>query len=211
MYDILSNNAIKNDGLFPNISDEEILSLADIVNSKILIDTFKLMEKKIFHLICNTDEEKKFRSNLLLYNHQHALLKLNFHYLSEKFGLKSDYNLFCISTIDLEKVQERIFKDTGNKIDLIVLARNGIFSDLITFLNSLENVEFTEDDEESIYDNFYYVSYIEVVLPYLTQEQLKFISSYVKGINFNSKMIGNDIRGLIRKRINKMLEEEENE
>ena len=48
----------------------------------------------------------------------------------------------------------------------------------------------------TIYDNLFFVSYLEVLLEYLNINQLEIISSYCDRTNFNNKMIINIIQTL---------------
>lgn len=197
-YDKLTKNCIRNNNLFEFLDENELLSIADIVNSKIMIDSFKLMLKKISELECNSDYEKKLKKEFLLYIMQHALFKLSIGYASEKLSLKNGYNISKIESVDLNQIEDQIFDATGNKPDLIVFARDNIFADFMDFLNLLENANFDTDDLENIYDNLYFITYMEVIIKYLNKEQLAFVSSYINGINFNNKLIANNIRRLVK-------------
>lgn len=202
-----TGNVIVNNGLFSFLDENTKLSVSDIVYSKIMIDTFLITLKKISELTCTNDEQRKFVKELKDYNNQHAILKLNLHELSEMIAIDSNYDLARIESIDLDMVKRHMVTDRENDIDLKQLVNDKVFFDFMACLGEFESTTLDGEDVEGVYDNLYFVSYLEVLLDYLDRNQLNFIASYCSGIKFKNKMIAENVRRLIRNKITNVTEE----
>ena len=205
--DKILGNSIVNNACFPFLDRNVKLSISDIVYSKIMIDTFLLTLKKISELTCTNDEQRKFAKELNDYNTQHALLKLNLHELSEIVAIDSNYDLTSVKPIDLDEVKRHMVNNRMSGIDLKQLVNDKVFSDFMACLDEFEHTSLDDGDVEGVYDNLYFVSYLEVLLDYLDKNQLNFISSYCNGIKFKNKMISGNVRRLIRNKITSIMEE----
>ena len=203
---ILGNSIVNND-CFPFLGRNVKLSISDIVYSKIMIDTFLLTLKKISELTCTNDEQRKFAKELNDYNTQHALLKLNLYELSEMVVIDTNYDLTSVKPIDLDEVKRHMVNNRMSGIDLKQLVNDKVFSDFMACLDEFEHTSLDDGDVEGVYDNLYFVSYLEVLLDYLDKNQLNVISSYCNGIKFKNKMISGNVRRLIRNKITSIMEE----
>jgi len=92
-------------------------------------------------------------------------------------------------------------------IDLKHLVNDKALSDFMACLGEFECTSLDGGDVEGVYNNLYFVSYLEVLLDYLDKNQLNFISSYCNGIKFKNKMISGNVRRLIRNKITSIMEE----
>ena len=200
-FDKLNGLTIVNGNVFPFLNANKKLSISDIINSKIVIDTILLVTRKIASLNCSNAEEQEFADELENLNRQHALYKLNLYELSETIAIKHNYQLNEISPIDLTKIEDKITTLTSESIKLTNLANSQIFRDFMTFLNSFQHARLIASDIESIYDNLYFISHLEVLLPYLTKEQLYRAYNHCLAMKFKNSLIRQNVNAVIKRRI----------
>ena len=110
VYDRLRNYTINLHDLFPKIDLDYELGIRDVINSKIEIDTYKLVNNKLNNLYLNDVKSNDFKNRLLNLNNQYIVLKLCMRELEEILLLKSNFDIERIDDIDLSVI-------LGNLID----------------------------------------------------------------------------------------------
>lgn len=199
-FDRLMNNSIKLMDLFPMIDIDMDLSFSDIVNSKIIIDIYKLINKKISLLKFNDNKSIEYTNKLRDLNIQNALFKLSMHELSEILFFDSLFDIDKIKDINLDQVSSILSVFRGRNIDIIDSMQNKICLDVLNILNNIVNINFNADNVILIYDNLFVVSQLEILLGYLNKSQLEVILAYCNRIKYNDKLIENNIKSLVRYR-----------
>lgn len=200
--DILINNSFKNNGLFPTLDDNLELSLLDIINSKIVIDTYKLLNNKLVSLSLKDIKSLDYAQKIDTLNIEHIFYKLSLYVLSEKLAVKSMFNISMMPTIDLNKVENRIIEEKGFEINLYEIINSRLYDSIISLIDNFKNMLLDSSDYISIYDNLVYVTQFELFLSYLTKEQLEYISSYCDGIKSDNKLVLDNIKRLVKNKIN---------
>lgn len=201
-YDILKDFKITNDDLFPTLEKKMELSIIDIINSKIIIDVYKTIYRKLNELCCDDKKSQEYIKKLNIINMQILVYKLSFYELSEELALNVCYDISKIPEIDIKMVENKIYATTGKTIDLRKLINNKVYKDVLALLDSFGIISLEPDSVDSIYDNLFFVTQIEILLSYLTKEQLGFVSLYCEGLERKNDMVIENIKKLVRNKIN---------
>lgn len=201
-FEKVYNNSIMNKDLFLNLDYNLHLSILDLINSKINIDTQKLITKKISSLTADNFDTSNYILLLKDINKVYSINYLNLYEVSERMLINSSFDINKLSTYSFEDIEKRIYADRNIKVDLKNMYNNVIFFMALNLLEIIENSKFNQNNILSIYTNLYYVSKLEILLDYLTHSQLLELldSSMKKRI---SKILKNDISNNIYIKIQK--------
>ena len=199
-YDRMRGYTINSNDLFPHLNTNIELSIVDIINSKIIIDTYKLISKKLNCLKCYDEKSNFYAKRLVVLNLQSAIYKLSMREMSELLAMDTLFEIDNIPNIDLKHVEKLLYRKLGKILD--IRSSNRRYADVINLFDRLQINEINPDNPVSIYDNLFSVSYLEILLDYLTIGQLKAISSYYEKINIKDKLIANNIKTLLKNKFN---------
>lgn len=201
-YDRMRGFSINSKDLFPHLNVDVELGIIDIVNSKIIIDTYKLICIKLNSLNWYDEKSRLYTERMIDLNLQSAIYKLSMREMSELLVLDSLFDINNIPNISLKIVEDILYKKNNKKMDVKLCVRNKSYTDAINFLNRLQTNRINPDNPVSIYDNLFSVTHLEVLLDYLSIEQLKAISSYYEKINIKDKLIAENVKRLFKDRLN---------
>ena len=147
----------------PRIDDFTLFS--SVIESKIMIDTFKLLNQKLAAIIKNDDVDSDFKEDLLTY---HKLSKYDCfttnNYL-EKLALSYGFNISRIPKIEFETIEKEF------NIKFIEESKS------IFIYYVIEGLEFliynkTNDDELAKYNELIELTRLEVLISYLNKQDL---------------------------------------
>ena len=202
VYDRLRNYTINLSELIPNYEVDFELGIRDVINSKIEIDTYKLVSKKLSNLCLSDEKSQDFRDKLLNLNNQYAVLKLCMRELAEIMLLKSNFDIDKIEDIDLSIVEGKISIDMGCDTKIRDIVKEKIYADVISLVDRLRFMSLEEDNVGNIYDNLFLTSHLEILLDYLDYDKLYEFSLYCDNISGKSMMIKNNVNCIVKKKIN---------
>ena len=203
IYDRITNNTINLKELFPQFNIDIELGIFDLNNSKIVIDTYKLINNKLNALVCYDDKSNMDVDRLSKLNMQNAIYKISMYETSELLGLISLYDLDSIISIDFKMIDEKYYKKFGKKIDIHSIVKDKFYTTSIELINRLNKNGLDGNNIVNIYDNLYLVSQLEILFDYLSISELFKISMYFDNTNIDSKLIVNNVKSLIRNQFNK--------
>lgn len=204
LYDKLLGNIVLNNGIIPTLSGDYGFSLIDLVSSKIMIDIYKLMDIKLNSLLVYDDKSKEYKNRLIELNIQYIIHRLSLNELSERMSIEYCYDIKNMPVISFDYIENSIYESCGVNIDLKNKVNSKIFKFLIGKINEFNSISMNMNNYESIYDNLLYVSIFEVLISYLTKSQLEFIWVYFNRISSDNKIISDNIKKLVRSKINEL-------
>lgn len=202
VYDRLRNYTINLHDLFPKIDLDYELGIRDVINSKIEIDTYKLVNNKLNNLYLNDVKSNDFKNRLLNLNNQYIVLKLCMRELEEILLLKSNFDIERIDDIDLSIVEDKISIDMGCDTKIRDIVKDKVYKDVKTLIDRLKFMNLNENDIGNIYDNLFLTSHLEILLDYLDINKLNEISLYCDNICGKSILIKNNVNCIIKRKIN---------
>lgn len=200
-YDIMRGYAVNSKEIFPDISVDYELSITDIVNSKINIDTYKNITRKIENLICSSSYEDCYKGKLYTLNMQNYIYKMAIKDTSELLIIDSMFDIQNIKEIDLNLIEKKYFEKTNKKIDINKTIETNIYCLVINFLDSLLSSKMDGMDINSVYYNLFMISHVEVLLDYLSIDKLNTLSLYYEKMVGTDKMISTSVKEIIKRKV----------
>lgn len=200
-YDRMRGYSINCNEIFTDIDVNMELSITDIVNSKINIDTYKLISYKLNNLVCTNDLDIMYKNNLIQLNMRNYIYKMTFKETSELLMIYSMFNIHNVLEIDLNVVEKKYFNKTGKKIHIKQIVESNIYSLTIKFLDDLLCSKIDGNDIDSIYYNLFMISHLEILLDYLSIDKLNDLSLYYGRMIGQDKMIVSSVKDLIKRKV----------
>lgn len=203
VYDRIMNNTLNLRDLFPQFNTDMELGMVDIINSKMVIDTYKLINNKLNSLVCYDDKTYEYADRLGKLNMQNAYYKISMYEMSEFLGLIPLYDLVSILSIDLKLISDKYYEKFGKNMDINEIVGNRFYTTAICLIDRLKNNKLNASSLVSIYDNLFLVSQLEILFDYLSMNELFKISMHFDEVNISSKLISNNVKSLIRGQFDK--------
>lgn len=199
-FDKKCKNTIKNGNLLKELDPNLEFSILDLINSKITIDTQKLVYNKISNLIADSDDTKNYIMMLKDIDKIYLISYLNLYEVSERLLINSSFDVERIPSFSFKELEENIFNDKGLNIDIIANYNNIFYLTSVNLIETIYQSKFNPSRVTSIYNNLYYVSKLDVLINYLNKEQLHNLLNLCNKLNIN-EMLKNDITNNINKKI----------
>ena len=187
--------------LFPGFDYDYELGIRDVINSKIEIDTYKLISRKLGSLNCSDNKSREYIDKLISLNNQYVVLKLCMRELEEILLLKASFDIDKIDDIDLSIIEDKLSIDLGKDIKIRDIIKDKVYKDVITLINRLRVMNLETDSVSNIYDNFFLTAHLEILLCYLDIDKLNAVSLYCSKISTKNIMVKNDVNLIIRMKI----------
>ena len=176
------------------VIDKDVL-LSTVIDSKIIIDTYKLVCERMDNFTNNNYEYDSDIENLVNY---HKISK--FYYLTsnnyiEKLALKYNFDIAKIPTLSFKYIQDEF------KVNFLNNAHSTFSYYIIDSMKYLENIN-TNEGILNTYLSLFEISRIEVLLSYLNMKEVNAImniwNSYYGNKNNNDALV--NVKKIIRKR-----------
>lgn len=201
VYDRNRDYTINLKELFPDYELDAELGIRDVINSKIEIDTYKMISKKLKSLNCNDKKSIEYTGKLINLNNQYVVLKLCMRELEEILLLKASFDIDKIDDIDLSIIEDKLSVNLGCDIRIRDIVKDKIYKDVITLIDRLRVMNLESDDVGNIYNNVFLTSHLEILLDYLDFEKLNAVSLYCSQIATKNEMVKNNVNLIIRRKI----------
>lgn len=199
-FDKICKNTLVNKDLFSNLDPTLKFSILDLVNSKIAIDTQKLVFNKINSLYDDTNKMENYILLLKDIDKIYAVSYLSLHEVSERLAIDCLFDVNKITTFSFSDIEKRINDEKGVCINLVDVYNDLFFSAAISLLEVINSEKFDANNILSIYTHLGYVSKLEILTNYLTKNQLLKLEDYCKKLKINM-ILKNDISNNIKKKI----------
>ena len=167
------------------------ISVIDYINSKIVVDTFLILDRKLSSLSVSSDSERGFVDKIKVFNLGHMIFKFSSYEVSEKLALFYKFDISKIPSLDLIKFDS--FDDD--------LLNNEIYDTFIRSLSWLCSNSLIENDAENVYDNLYFISNLEALLQYLNKEQCENLLVYCSQVKSKNKFVMDNVKRLIKSKV----------
>lgn len=201
VYDRLRNYTINLADLFPEFNIDYELGIRDVINSKIEIDTYKLISNKLKKLCLIDEKSIDYKSKLLNLNNQYVVLKLCMRELEEIILLKYNFDIEKFPDIDLSIVEDKISVDMGCNTKVRDIVKDKIYNDVISLIDRLKIMTLDPNNIGNIYDNLFLTAHLEILLDYLDIDKLNEVSLYCDNICSKNMVIKNNVNRIVRKKI----------
>ena len=195
IYDRMRNYTIDCNKLCPTLNSNIKLSINDVIHSKIIFDTSKIITTKLQNL---TYSNNSLITELLDLHLKNTIYKFSNYELSELILLSCYFNLELTPTINLSD----IIKLSNNKItNLKEYLDNHCYQEIIPLIDSLLENEINQLDIFSIYDNLFAISHLENLLNYLSKDRLIALVNYYQNKFDNKKILSQNVKKLLNQKI----------
>ena len=201
VFDRLREYTINLNELFPEYGIDFELGIRDAINSKIEIDTYKLISKKLNELKLYDDKSIEFRDKLINLNNQYAVIKLSMRELEEIILLKANFDIDKMDDINLSIIEEKLFVKMGVITDIKDIIKEKVYTDVISLIDSLRRMILDEDDVNSIYDNLFLTVHLDILLDYLDINKLNEVQLYCDSIYTKNLLIKKSVNQIVRRKI----------
>jgi len=202
MVNRLHGNVLENESLFPTLDEKYELDLIDLIDSKFVIDTYKLLNKKLNSISLSDSKSLKMTKMIDKLNVEHIIYKISLYVLAEKLAIDSNFNISKLPMINLEFIKKRIIDEKKLDIDIDYLINLRAYNSVVSLLDGFNKLGFNGNDYVNVYDNLVYCTEFEVLFEYLTLEQLKEVDIKLKEIASDNNMVVNNVRKLVINKIN---------
>ena len=195
IYDRMRNYTIDCNKLYPTLNSNIKLSINDVIHSKIIFDTSKIITTKLQNLAYSNNH---LINELLDLHLKNTIYKFSNYELSELILLSCSFNLELTPTINLSD----IIKLSNNKItNLKEYLDNHCYQEIIPLIDSLLENEINQLDIFSIYDNLFAISHLENLLNYLSKDRLIALVNYYQSKFDNKKILSQNVKKLLNQKI----------
>jgi len=201
VYDRSREYTINLIDLLPEYEIEFELGIRDVINSKIEIDTYKMISRKLKKLILNDDKSKEFRDKLINLNNQYVILKLCMRELEEIILLKSNFDIDKMPDIDLSIIEDKLSVKMGENVKIRNIVKDKIYNDVISLIDRIKVIILDENDISSIYNNLFLIVHLEILLDYLDINKLNDIQLYCNNIYTKNLLIKKNVNQIVRNKI----------
>lgn len=188
IYDRMRNYTIDCNKLYPTLNSNIKLSINDVIHSKIIFDTSKIITTKLQNLAYSNNH---LINELLDLHLKNTIYKFSNYELSELILLSCSFNLELTPTINLSD----IIKLSNNKTtNLKEYLDNHCYQEVIPLIDSLLEKEINQLDIFSIYDNLFAISHLENLLNYLSKDRLIALVNYYQSKFDNKKILSQNVK-----------------
>lgn len=195
IYDRMRNYTIDCNKLYPTLNSNIKLSINDVIHSKIIFDTSKIITTKLQNLAYSNNH---LINELLDLHLKNTIYKFSNYELSELILLSCSFNLELTPTINLSD----IIKLSNNKTtNLKEYLDNHCYQEVIPLIDSLLEKEINQLDIFSIYDNLFAISHLENLLNYLSKDRLIALVNYYQSKFDNKKILSQNVKKLLNQKI----------
>ena len=195
IYDRMRNYTIDCNKLCPTLNSNIKLSINDVIHSKIIFDTSKIITTKLQNLAYSNNH---LINELLDLHLKNTIYKFSNYELSELILLSCSFNLELTPTINLSD----IIKLSNNKTtNLKEYLDNHCYQEVIPLIDSLLEKEINQLDIFSIYDNLFAISHLENLLNYLSKDRLIALVNYYQSKFDNKKILSQNVKKLLNQKI----------
>lgn len=201
VFDRLREYTINLMDLFPEYGIDLELGIRDVINSKIEIDVYKMISKKLRGLYLNDDKSNEFRDKLFNLNNQYVVLKLCMRELEEIILLKSNFDIDKMDDIDLSIIEDKLSVQTGDDVKIRDIVKDKVYKDVISLIDSVKRMTLDENDVKSIYDNLFLTVHLDVLLNYLDIDKLNDVQLYCNNIRTKNLLIKRNVNQIVRNKI----------
>lgn len=161
----------------PQTDDGKLLS--NIIDAKIMIDTLKIVEKRIENIKQENIHDPRFKTLIQYYESSKLTYLTNTSYL-ENIALKNSFDIKNIEEISIDKINNEF------NIDLIRDFSNMLQINILTGLTTLKEIN-TYDEILNTYLALTELSRIEALLSYLDKNNIEKILEVYKFVYGDSK------------------------
>lgn len=201
VFDKLNEYTINLNDLLPEYNIDFELSVRDVINSKIEIDTYKTISRRLKYLNLNDAKSKEFRDKLINLNNQYVVIKLSERELEEIILLKSNFNIDNMDDIDLSIIEDKLSVKMGVDTKVRDIIKDKAYNDVISLIDSLKRMSLDENDIKSIYDNLFLTVRLDILLNYLDIDKLDEVQLYCNVICTNNSLVKRNVKQIVRDKI----------